>query len=146
MGESAATLVIGRSIERAADLLREQTGVPDYRFAGLIGLDDCDAFTQALAEIAGLRRPPPRFARDRAQLKDAMVDCQFQFGGARVAIAGDADLSPRWSDFFDGMGVEVVAAVASARADQLSPICRSKASWSAISRISKGSSASAAPT
>ncbi|HMT81466.1 MAG TPA: nitrogenase iron-molybdenum cofactor biosynthesis protein NifN, partial [Azonexus sp.] len=53
MGESAATLVVGPSLLKAADLLKGRTGVPDFRFVGLMGLDDCDAFTQALAEISG---------------------------------------------------------------------------------------------
>jgi nitrogenase molybdenum-iron protein NifN len=57
MGESAATLVVGPSLLKAADLLKGRTGVPDYRFVGLMGLDDCDAFTQALAEISG--KPVP---------------------------------------------------------------------------------------
>lgn len=39
MGESAATLVIGPSLNTAAELLKWRTGVPDHRFGGLIGLD-----------------------------------------------------------------------------------------------------------
>jgi nitrogenase molybdenum-iron protein NifN len=37
MGESAATLVIGRSLHKAADLLKQRTGVPDFRFDHLLG-------------------------------------------------------------------------------------------------------------
>ena len=48
----AMELVIGPSLNKAADLLKKRTGVPDCRFAGLMGQDDCDAFTQALAEIS----------------------------------------------------------------------------------------------
>jgi nitrogenase molybdenum-iron protein NifN len=118
MGESAATLVIGRSMTKAADLLKEQTGAPDWRFDQLIVLPACDAFTEALAEISG-QPVPAQFARKRDQLTDAMVDCQFQFGGARVGIAGDADLVGALTDFFVGMGSHVVAAVASARAPRL---------------------------
>ena len=119
MAESAATLVIGHSVERAADALRKKTGIPDHRFAGLMGLDECDAFTQTLAEIAGCA-VPPGFERARARLQDAMVDCEFQFSGARVAVAGDADHLAALVRFLTGMGAEVVGAVASARADHLS--------------------------
>ncbi len=56
MGQSAATLVIGPSMNKAADLLRDRTGLPDYRFASLIGLDGCDAFCRALAGNRRLRR------------------------------------------------------------------------------------------
>jgi nitrogenase molybdenum-iron protein NifN len=55
MGESVATLVIGRSLHKAADLLKQRTGVPDFRFDHLLGLDACDAFTMALAEISASR-------------------------------------------------------------------------------------------
>jgi len=121
MGESGVTLVIGRSMTRAADLLKEQTGIPDWRFDHLIGLPAADAFTEALSTIAGLP-VPVKFAKKRDQLTDAMVDCQFQFGGAKVGIAGDADLVGALTDFFVGMGSNVIAAVASARAPRLAEL------------------------
>lgn len=121
MAQSSATLVIGRSLDRAADLLHEATGIPDHRFAGLTGLAAADAFTAALAEISG-RAVPASLERRRAQLQDAMVDCQFQFGGARIAVAADADLLAALTRFFAGMGADVVAAVASARAGHLAEL------------------------
>jgi nitrogenase molybdenum-iron protein NifN len=87
----------------------------------LIGLQASDAFTQILSEISG-RPVPQSFARKRAQLTDAMVDCQFQFGGAKIGIAGDSDLLGALVDFFHGMGSEVVAAIASARSARLSDL------------------------
>ncbi len=118
MGESVATLVVGPSMDAAADLLKARTGLPDYRFAGLMGLEACDAFTQALMEISG-RAVPAGILRHRAQLQDAMVDCQFQLGGTKVAIAADPDLLGSVIHFVTGMGGEVVAAVASARTKSL---------------------------
>lgn len=79
MGESIATLVIGRSLFKAADLLEERTGVPTLRFDHLMGLDACDAFTQALANLSGLPVPEKQ-ERQRAQLQDAMVDTHFMTG------------------------------------------------------------------
>lgn len=110
MGESAATLVIGPSLAKAANLLKARTGVPDHRFEGLMGLDDCDAFTLALAEISG-RPVPDRIDRHRAQLQDAMVDCHFMLGFARIALAADPDLLGMQARFLTGMGAEIVAAV-----------------------------------
>jgi nitrogenase molybdenum-iron cofactor biosynthesis protein NifN len=121
MNRSAATLVIGPSLKKAADLLHARTGLPDYRFANLTGLDTCDAFCQALSEIAGCAIPAT-IERQRDQLQDAMVDCQFQLGGARIAIAADADLLGALTGFFVDMGAEVVAAVASARASHLADL------------------------
>lgn len=118
MSQSAATLVIGRSLDRAADRLRERTGVPDHRFDSLMGLDASDAFSGALGSIANCAMPA-KIARNRSQLLDAMVDTQFQLGGARVAVAADADLCASMVSFFAEMGAKVIAAVSAAKAPQL---------------------------
>ena len=118
LGESAATLVIGRSLCAAADLLKARTGVPDYRFDHLLGLAACDAFTSALAEISG-QAVPAGIERQRAQLQDAMVDSHFMTGFLRVAIAADPDLLVALGQFLTGVGAEVISAVAPARAKVL---------------------------
>lgn len=121
LGESAATLVVGPSLGKAADILKERTGVPDFRFTGLMGLDDCDAFTQALAEISG-REVPAKVERQRAQLQDAMVDSHFMLGFARIALAADPDLLGMQVRFLSGMGAEVVAAVSPHRHESLAAL------------------------
>jgi nitrogenase molybdenum-iron protein NifN len=121
MGESVATLVIGRSLAKAADLLKERTGVPDHRFDHLLGLDACDAFTMALAEISG-QPVPARIDRQRAQLQDAMVDTHFMTGFLRVGIAADPDLLLGLGQFLAGVGAEIVAAVSPARAEVLAEV------------------------
>lgn len=118
MGESAATLVIGRSLHKAADLLKARTGVPDHRFDHLLGLDACDAFTMALAQISG-QAVPAKIDRQRAQLQDAMVDTHFMTGFLRVGIAADPDLLLGLGVFLAGVGAEIVSAVAPARAEVL---------------------------
>ncbi|MDR2365065.1 MAG: nitrogenase iron-molybdenum cofactor biosynthesis protein NifN [Zoogloeaceae bacterium] len=121
MGESTATLVIGASLDKAADILRQRTGVPDYRFGGLLGLAACDAFTATLARISG-QPVPPRLERQRDQLRDAMVDCHFMLGFARVAIAADPDPLAMFSRFILEMGGEIVAAVTPAKAQTLAEL------------------------
>jgi len=110
LGRSVATLVIGSSIGRAADLLRERTGVPDHRFDSLLGVDACDTFTQVLADISG-QPVPASIDRHRAQLLDATVDCYFQIGGSRIALAAEADLLCMMGDFLMSLGTDVVAAI-----------------------------------
>jgi nitrogenase molybdenum-iron protein NifN len=121
MGESIATLVLGNSLFDAADFLKEQTGVPDYRFDCLMGLDAVDSFVAALAEISG-KPVPEKIERQRAQLQDAMVDSHFMLGFARVAIAADPDLLYGFSRLVSEMGCEVVAAVSPARANILQDV------------------------
>lgn len=118
MGESVATLVIGRSLGRAADLLKQRTGVPDFRFDHLLGLDACDAFTLAMAEISG-QPVPLKIERQRAQLQDAMVDTHFMTGFLRVGLGADPDLLLALGAFLAGVGAEIVAAVATTRAECL---------------------------
>jgi nitrogenase molybdenum-iron protein NifN len=115
LGESLATLVVGRSLNKAADILKERTGVPDYRFDSLVGLDAVDALVATLADISG-QPVPARIERQRAQLQDAMVDTHFMIGQLRVAIAADPDLLYSFSALLHGMGADVVAAVAPSRA------------------------------
>jgi nitrogenase molybdenum-iron protein NifN len=121
MGDSAATLVLGNALFDAADLLKERTGVPDYRFDCLMGLDAVDSFVAALSSIIG-KPVPAKIERQRAQLQDAMVDSHFMLGFARVAIAADPDLLYGFSRLVSEMGCEVVAAVAPARANILNDV------------------------
>ena len=118
MGKSAATLVIGRSLNKAAHLLKQRTGVPDHRFDHLLGLDACDAFTMVLAQISG-QPVPGKIDRQRAQLQDAMVDTHFMTGFLRVGLAADPDLLVALGQFLAGVGAEIVVAVAPARAEVL---------------------------
>jgi len=118
---AAATVVIGRSLHKAADLLRARSGVPDCRFDHLLGLDACDAFTLALSEVSG-QPVPPAIERQRAQLQDAMVDTHFMTGFLRIGIAADPDLLLALGQFLAGVGGEIVAAVASTRAEVLADL------------------------
>ncbi|MBL8446432.1 MAG: nitrogenase iron-molybdenum cofactor biosynthesis protein NifN [Zoogloeaceae bacterium] len=121
LGEAAHTVVIGRSLNAAADALAERTGVPDTRFDHLMGLGNNDRLIQLLAQLSG-RPVPPQIERQRAQLQDAMVDCHFMLGFARVAIAADGDLLQAMAEFVTSFGADVVAAVAPARAAVLEDV------------------------
>jgi len=118
LGDACATLVIGPSLNRAADLLLARCGVPDFRFDHLLGLAACDRFTQTLSDISG-RPVPDRIDRQRAQLQDAMVDTHFMTGFTKVALALEADALLALSQFFAGVGCQIVAAVAPVMADSL---------------------------
>jgi nitrogenase molybdenum-iron protein NifN len=121
LGMSLATLVIGPSMYKAADLLHKRTGVPDRRFEHLMGLDAVDEFVQTLSDISG-EPVPEKLERSRAQLQDAMLDTHFMLGMSRVAVAADPDLLNGFSHMLAGMGAEVVAAVAPANAPALKQV------------------------
>ncbi|MGM0594520.1 MAG: nitrogenase iron-molybdenum cofactor biosynthesis protein NifN, partial [Pseudomonadota bacterium] len=118
MGDSVATLVFGPSLGKAAERLKEKTGVPDYRYDSLLGLDAVDPLIHTLSQIA--ERPvPPKLERQRAQLQDAMVDCHFMLGLRKAAIAGEPDELLAMTTLLQGVGIEVVAAVSSTRGPAL---------------------------
>lgn len=121
LGDSVATLTIGPSLYGVADKLHAKSGVPDHRFPHLFGLEAVDAFVKCLHEISG-EPVPPKLERQRAQLQDTMVDTHFMLGQARVAVALDPDLLLGFTELLQGMGAEVVAAVAPARAPALADI------------------------
>jgi nitrogenase molybdenum-iron protein NifN len=121
LGDAAATLVVGESLNKAADILRERTGVPDHRFGTLMGIDAMDALVAVLAQISG-QPVPERIERQRAQLQDAMVDTHFMIGQLRVAIAADPDVLYAYTTLLAGMGADVVAAVAPSRAPVLGKV------------------------
>lgn len=118
LGMSLATLVIGPSMNKAADLLHKRTGVPDRRFEHLMGLDAVDEFVHTLSKLSG-EPVPEKLERSRAQLQDAMLDTHFIIGMTRVAVAADPDLLNALSYLLTGMGAEIVAAVAPANASVL---------------------------
>ena len=115
LGDSLATLVIGRSLNKAADLLAERTGVPDLRFTHLMGLDAVDRLVSELSSICA-GAVPARLERQRAQLQDAMLDAHFMLGMSRFAVAAEADLLAGFSELLASMGAETVAAVAPSNA------------------------------
>ncbi|MCU7809895.1 MAG: nitrogenase iron-molybdenum cofactor biosynthesis protein NifN, partial [Candidatus Thiodiazotropha sp. (ex Notomyrtea botanica)] len=88
LGDAIATLVIGPSMTKAADELKKLTGVPDYRFDHLMGLERVDRFINALHQISG-EPVPDKLERQRAQCQDAMLDTHFMLGMGRIAIAAD---------------------------------------------------------
>jgi nitrogenase molybdenum-cofactor synthesis protein NifE len=118
LGDSVATLVIGASMNVAADRLAKRTGVPDTRFPHLMGLDAVDDLVTALERISG-EPVPAKVERRRAQLQDAMLDTHFMLGISRFALAADPDLLVGFSDLLASMGAETVAAVAPANAASL---------------------------
>jgi nitrogenase molybdenum-iron protein NifN len=112
LGDACATLVIGASLTKAADLLEKRTGVPSFRFDHVFGLAATDALVKTLADISG-NPVPDRLERQRAQLQDAMVDTHFMLGFLRVGIAADPDLLNAFAHLIHEMGGFVVSAVAS---------------------------------
>lgn len=118
LGDAVATLVIGPSLYAAAAYLKERTGVPEYHFEHLFGLDATDRLLMVLRTLSG-RTVPERLERHRSQLQDAMLDTHFVLGGRRIALALDPDHLNAFSSFLKSVGAITVTAVASTYAPVL---------------------------
>jgi len=113
-GRSVATVYVGDSLARAAQRLSETFGVPAHGFTSLTGLAEVDRLVATLSAVSG-RPVPAGLRRARSRLADAMVDCHYQFGRKKVALALEADHLKGMTRFLAGMGCEVTAAVAATR-------------------------------
>lgn len=118
LGDAKATLVFGASMDAAASLLQQRTGVPSYSFHKLFGLDATDEIISVLQSLSDIE-VPERIERQRSQLQDAMLDTHFMLGQARVAVALDADSLSSFAQLLQENGAEVVAAVTPSKAPAL---------------------------
>lgn len=121
LGQAKATLVIGHALTKAADLLYQRTGVPDYRFNSLMGLQAFDQLLMTLQTLAD-RPIPLKFARQRAQLQDTLLDTHFMLSHAQVALALDPDDLYSFSQLLKEVGAEIVVAVTSTHSPILEKI------------------------
>lgn len=110
MGASRITFAIGEQMRSPALELEMRTGVPFRVFERLTGLDACDQFVAALAELSG-EPVPLKYRRQRSQLVDAMLDAHFFTGGQKVALGAEPDLLFALGSFLAEMGCEIAAAV-----------------------------------
>lgn len=118
MGESVATLAIGRHMKDAAQALLERTGVPYTLFDRLTGLVCNDQFLTTLSQLSGCP-VPQKYRRQRSQLLDAMLDGHFYLGGVKVAVGAEPDLLFAAGSTLHEMGAVLHTCVTTTRSDVL---------------------------
>lgn len=121
LSHSAFTLALGRSMTKAAEILRDRFGTQFAIFDRLTGLEAVDCFVQQLATLSG-QPVPVQFAHQRRQLQDAILDTHFFFGRKRVALALEPDLLHRIAWWLTTAGAEVHAAVTTTKSPLLSDL------------------------
>lgn len=113
-GRSCAVIYVGDSLARAGGILRERFGIPAYGFTSVTGMAETDRLMAALSVISG-KPVPEKLRRQRSRLMDAMVDCHYQFGGKKVALALEADNLKTLARFLHGMGCDIQVALSATR-------------------------------
>jgi nitrogenase molybdenum-iron protein NifN len=111
LGQSAASFIIGVSLQRVAALLEPRSRGECFRLPHLMTLQHMDEFILQLHRISG-REVPAWIERQRGQLLDAMIDCHGALQGSRLAMAAEADLLRAWVDFTRSQGMDVGSVVA----------------------------------
>lgn len=106
MGCSAFTLVIGRSLGPAAQILKDRFGIEYRIFDSIAGLKETDRFMETLSMLGG-RLAPARHERQRRILIDSMRDAHAVFGNKRICIALEPDHALQTSCWAEEMGAEI---------------------------------------
>lgn len=110
LGSARASLVFGRSLRSAGDLLATRTGVPSIQFDQCLGLEATDQILMTLSELSG-QPVPAKFTRQRQQLQDAFLDSHFMLTGAKVALAAEPDHLGQLAGMLNEVGAIPVSAV-----------------------------------
>jgi nitrogenase molybdenum-iron protein alpha/beta subunit len=110
MGSSVFTLVIGKSLEPAAQILKERSGIEYGVFDSLAGLKDTDRFMETLSML-GRKHVPARYERQRRVLADGMRDAYPFFGNKRICLALEPDHALQTSRWVEEMAADVPLAV-----------------------------------
>jgi len=120
-GQALATIVVGRSLERAANLLIERTQIPTETFAHLHTLEETDRLITLLSQLSG-RKVPASIERARGQLCDAMIDTHTQLGGKKAALAMEADHLTAFSALFGSVNIQLSVMIAPCNQSQLASL------------------------
>jgi len=106
MGSSAFTITIGRSLEPAAQILKNKFEVEYRVFDSIAGLKDTTIFMETLSMLAG-RLVPARHERQRRVLEDSMRDAHAFFAGKQICIALEPDHALQTSRWLAEMAADI---------------------------------------
>ena len=121
IGQALATIVIGRSLERAATILSELTQLPTETFPHLHTLEETDKLIKLLSELSG-RKVPETITRTRGQLCDALIDTHSQLGGKKAALAMEADHLTAFTALFNSINIQLSVLVSPCNQPQLTTL------------------------
>jgi nitrogenase molybdenum-iron protein NifN len=115
MGDASGTLSLGTldDVKDAGKWLEDSRSAPLTRAELPIGIENCDPFYKALAEMTG-RTIPEIWTKQRARLTDAYMDGHKYVNGKRAVIYGEEDFVAALASWLDEIGVVPVIAATGA--------------------------------
>jgi len=120
-GQALATIVIGQSLARAANLLIERTQIPTEIFPHIHTLEESDRLIKLLSDLSG-RKVPASIERARGQLCDALIDTHTQLGGKTAALAMEADHLHAFIALFKSVNIKLPVLIAPCNQPQLAAL------------------------
>ncbi|GLI52918.1 nitrogenase iron-molybdenum cofactor biosynthesis protein NifE [Thermodesulfovibrio yellowstonii] len=106
MASSEFTVVIGRSLKSAGEMLKEKFGIEYRVFDSLMGVSSNDELFEFLSLLAG-REISEKIKRQRRILIDAMRDSQFYLARKKAAVATEPDLAFGLSELLNEAGIDL---------------------------------------
>ena len=110
MGGAAASIEFGRILSRnksAGKSLRTRLNVHCFSLGLPIGVNETDAFFEALEKISG-RPTPEKHREERGRLLDAYVDGHKYVSGLKAAVYGEEDFVVGLASFLSEIGITPV--------------------------------------
>jgi len=107
---SEHTLAIGASMGAAAEMLKDKFEIDYTVLESVSGLEDTGALMETLSRLSG-KPVPAKYERQRRILTDGMRDAHFYYGGKKICLALEPDLSIQVSRWLYEMGANIELAV-----------------------------------
>jgi len=108
-GRSMATVTVGASLKPAGDFLQKKHCVEHFHFDSLTGLSASDNLVRQLMKISGKSDAPEKIKKDRARLKDLMIDTHLDLNERYVALALEPDHVTAYKALFEETGIRFFA-------------------------------------
>lgn len=115
-GKSSATVSFGRAIKQSGDLLQEKFGIPHFSFESAYGLTATDTWLKKIIQFFNLfdtkqgqingTKFAQKLSKERARLKDIMIDAHAILFDKNVATALEYDQVISFSNLFSELGIK----------------------------------------
>jgi len=123
LAEARLVISVGASMLPCARALQQKNpALRHHHFPHLQGLAATDALAALLLDATGLAQPPAEIVRWRRRLQDALLDCHFALGQARILVAGEPDFLAGACQLLTEAGATVTLAIATVDSPQLDTV------------------------
>lgn len=110
-GRSVATISIGESMKSSGEFLQDKFRVRHIHYKTVYGLYQTDEFLRSLNQIKPGTEIALKYKKQRARLKDMMIDTHLILNNKNVAIALEYDHAEAFIAIFKEIGIQRESAI-----------------------------------